>query len=112
MLYDHYSIVTGAGIAGETPGVLKVNGEECDGFPQPRNGVVSRFVLYDGTDTQFLDESFFNFQRGDRIGFAVATSGQNAVVYVTVNGSNSGMILQSDKISNVMRATAVCSYSE
>jgi hypothetical protein len=80
-----------SGAVGTTSVHLKgPGGEAGDGFPMPRDGVLSGLRLWDGS-TNHADGDEITFAAGDRLAVYCQNMGSNFTVKVRVNGVSTGL---------------------
>lgn len=65
-------------------------GEAGDGFPMPRDGVLTGLRVWDGTTLRF-DTDEISFAAGDRLAVYCQTTGSNLSVKIRVNGTSTAM---------------------
>ena len=68
-------------------------GEAGDGFPMPRDGVLTGLQLWDGSTRRF-DEDQISFSAGDRMAVYCQNMGSSFTVKVRFNGVSTAMQIE------------------
>jgi len=68
-------------------------GEAGDGFPMPRDGVLTRLQLWDGSTRRF-DVDEISFSAGDRLAVYCQNAGSNFTVKVRFNGVSTALQIE------------------